>query len=278
MTRPTSPQIWTWSSSATPSRAGNAELEAVLERKVRYCSLPEIIRDQFLWGAESVVVAGTHGKTTTTSLTGWILAHGRLDPTVLVGGIALNFGDGGSSYRVGGGRHFVIEGDEYDSAFFDKTAKFLKYLPDVAVINNIEFDHADIYANLDDVRLAFRRLANLVPRRGLLLLGSDSPDAAALEAKAVSPGRDVRPEPRRDLAGARSQHARRRHTIYGPAPRGAPYGAFESPLLGVHNVRNALAAIAVGARAGLGPDDLAAGLRAFKGIKRRLEVVGVAAV
>ena len=103
---------------------GNAELEAVLERKVRYCSLPEIIRDQFLWGAESVVVAGTHGKTTTTSLTGWILAHGRLDPTVLVGGIALNFGDGGSSYRVGGGRHFVIEGDEYDTAFWEKTAKF----------------------------------------------------------------------------------------------------------------------------------------------------------
>ena len=104
---------------------GNPELEAVLERKVRYCSLPEIIRDQFLWGAESVVVAGTHGKTTTTSLTGWLLTHGRLDPTVLVGGIALNFGDAGSSYRVGAGRHFVIEGDEYDSAFFDKTAKFL---------------------------------------------------------------------------------------------------------------------------------------------------------
>ena len=101
---------------------GNPELEAVLARKVRYCSLPEIIREQFLWGAQSVVVAGTHGKTTTTSLTGWLLTHGGLDPTVLVGGIALNFGDEGSSYRVGGGRHFVIEGDEYDSAFFDKTA------------------------------------------------------------------------------------------------------------------------------------------------------------
>ena len=127
------------------------------------------------WGAESVVIAGTHGKTTTTSLTAWLLTHGKLDPTLLVGGIALNFGAGGSSYRVGSGRHFVIEGDEYDSAFFDKTAKFLKYLPDVAVINNIEFDHADIYADLDEVRLAFRRLANLVPRNGLLLLGADSP-------------------------------------------------------------------------------------------------------
>ena len=254
---------------------GNAELEAVLERKVRYCSLPEIIRDQFLWGAESVVVAGTHGKTTTTSLTGWILAHGRLDPTVLVGGIALNFGDGGSSYRVGGGRHFVIEGDEYDSAFFDKTAKFLKYLPDVAVINNIEFDHADIYANLDDVRLAFRRLANLVPRSGLLLLGIDSPDAAALAATAVSP---VETFGLNSGATWQAHDLRTRDgvTRFSVRRGGAPYGGFESPLLGVHNVRNALAAIAVGARAGLGPDALAAGLRAFKGIKRRLEVVGVA--
>ena len=148
---------------------GNAELESVLERKIRYCSLPEAVRDHFLWGARSIVVAGTHGKTTTTSLTGWLLTSGRLDPTVLVGGIALNFGDAGSSYRVGGGRDFVIEGDEYDSAFFDKTAKFLKYLPDVAVINNVEFDHADIYPDLDAVRLAFRRLVNLVPRRGTRL-------------------------------------------------------------------------------------------------------------
>src|SRR5688572_22171669 len=137
---------------------GNPELETVLERRIRYCSLPEIIRDQFLWGAQSVVVAGTHGKTTTTSLTGWLLTHGKLDPTVLVGGIALNFGETGSSYRVGAGRQFVIEGDEYDSAFFDKTAKFLKYVPDVAIVNNIEFDHADIYTNLDEIRLAFRRL------------------------------------------------------------------------------------------------------------------------
>src|SRR5436309_5597509 len=165
---------------------GNAELERVLERKIRYCSLPEAIRDQFLWGARSIVIAGTHGKTTTTSLTGWLLTHGRRDPTVLVGGIALNFGDGGSSYRIGAGRDFVIEGDEYDSALFDKTAKFLKYLPDVAVINNVEFDHADIYADLDAVLLAFRRLVNLVPRKGLLLIGADSPGAKALMDKVHS--------------------------------------------------------------------------------------------
>ncbi len=166
---------------------GNIELEIVLDRKVRYCSLPEAVREHFLWDATSIVIAGTHGKTTTTSLAGWLLVHGGLDPSILVGGIARNLGDDGSSYRLGQGREFVIEGDEYDSAYFDKTAKFLKYLPDIAVINNVEFDHADIYSDLDAVRLAFRRLVNLVPRTGLLLLGADSPDALALKKWAVSP-------------------------------------------------------------------------------------------
>ncbi len=142
---------------------GNVELEEVLDRKFRYCSLPEAIRDHFLWGARSVVVAGTHGKTTTTSLTGWLLTHGGADPSVLIGGIADNFG---GSYRIGGGREFVIEGDEYDSAFFDKTAKFLKYLPDIAVVNNIEYDHADIYPDLESIRVAFRRSRSSATPRG----------------------------------------------------------------------------------------------------------------
>jgi UDP-N-acetylmuramate: L-alanyl-gamma-D-glutamyl-meso-diaminopimelate ligase len=254
---------------------GNPELESVLARKLRYCSLPEIVRDEFLWNARSIVLAGTHGKTTTTSLTGWVLAHGGLDPTVLVGGIALNFGEHGSSYRVGQGRDFVIEGDEYDSAYFDKTAKFLKYLPDVAVVNNIEFDHADIYADLDAVCLAFRRLANLVPRNGLLLLGADSPHARALAGAAVSPVETF------GLDGAASWRAeavdhRDGLTRFLVRRGGAVFGRFESPLLGLHNVRNALAAIAVGAHAGLSASDLADGLRRFKGIKRRLEKVGVA--
>jgi UDP-N-acetylmuramate: L-alanyl-gamma-D-glutamyl-meso-diaminopimelate ligase len=253
---------------------GNPELETVLERKIRYCSLPEAIRDQFLWGARSVVLAGTHGKTTTTSLTGWLLTHGQLDPTVLVGGIALNFGDGGSSYRVGSGRHFVIEGDEYDSAFFDKTAKFLKYLPDVAVINNIEFDHADIYATIDEVRLAFRRLVNLVPRNGLLLLGADSPDAAALRTAAVSPVETYGLGAGLTWQASDIEHADGM-TQFKVRREGELFGRFVSPLLGLHNVRNALAAIAVGVNAGLGAAELAEGLRQFKGIKRRLETVGV---
>jgi UDP-N-acetylmuramate: L-alanyl-gamma-D-glutamyl-meso-diaminopimelate ligase len=254
---------------------GNPELETVLERKIRYCSLPEAIRDHFLWGARSIVVAGTHGKTTTTSLTGWLLTHGRLDPTVLVGGIALNFGDGGSSYRVGSGRDFVIEGDEYDSAFFDKTAKFLKYLPDVAIVNNIEFDHADIYANLDAVLLAFTRLVNLVPRNGLLLLGADSPHAAALGPKAVSPVETFGTAHDANWLASDIEHANGL-TRFKVRHRGDVIGQFASPLLGVHNVRNALAAIAVASYVGVSPDDLADGLRRFKGIKRRLEIVGTA--
>ena len=253
---------------------GNPELEAVLERKARYCSLPEVVRERFLWGSRSIVLAGTHGKTTTTSLTGWLLSCGGLDPTVLVGGIALNFGNGGSSYRLGSGRDFVIEGDEYDSAFFDKTAKFLKYLPDIAVINNIEFDHADIYADLDAVRLAFRRLVNLVPGNGLLLLGADSQDAADLRAHAVSPVETFGTGDGATWQASDIGHAEG-VTRFRVRYKGDAFGQFESPLLGVHNVRNALAAIAVGNRVGLGASQLAGGLKSFKGIKRRLETVGV---
>ena len=254
---------------------GNPELEEALDRKIRYCSLPEAIREHFLWGARSIVLAGTHGKTTTTSLTGWLLTHGGADPSVLVGGIARNFGEQGSSYRIGQGRDFVIEGDEYDSAFFDKTAKFLKYLPDIAVINNVEFDHADIYADFDAVTLAFRRLVNLVPRRGLLLVGADSPGARALVDKAFSrvqtfgtaddvewQAHDLEP------AGASTRFKVRR--------AGAPFGVFEVPLVGAYNVRNATAAIAVATEVGISPERIAEGLRAFAGVKRRLEIVGVA--
>ena len=253
---------------------GNPELEAVLERKIRYCSLPEAIRDHFLWGSRSIVLAGTHGKTTTTALTGWLLTHGQLDPTVLVGGIALNFGDRGSSYRLGGGRDFVIEGDEYDSAYFDKTAKYLKYLPDIAVINNIEFDHADIYADLDAVRLAFRRLVNLVPRNGMLLLGADSPHAAGLIAHAVSPVQTFGTSDEATWQASAIEHADgvTRFTV---RCNGEPFGQFESPLLGLHNVRNALAAIAVGSHVELRASQLAEGLSTFKGIRRRLETIGV---
>ena len=254
---------------------GNPELEEVLDRKIRYGSLPEAIRDHFLWGARSIVIAGTHGKTTTTSLTGWVLTHGGVDPSMLVGGVALNFGDGGSSYRIGQGRDFVIEGDEYDSAFFDKTAKFLKYLPDIAVINNVEFDHADIYADFDAVSLAFRRLVNLVPRKGLLLVGADSPGARAVAEKVHSRvetfglGDDMDWQAHDVVAHGASTRfkVRRKQT---------PFAEFEVALLGLHNVRNALAAIAIATDIGIAPKLIGEALRSFAGIKRRLEVVGTA--
>jgi UDP-N-acetylmuramate: L-alanyl-gamma-D-glutamyl-meso-diaminopimelate ligase len=261
---------------------GNPELEAVLEKKIRYCSLPEIVREQFLWGARSVVIAGTHGKTTTTSLVGWVLADGGLDPSVLVGGIAANFN---ASYRLGNGRHFVLEGDEYDSAFFDKTAKFLKYLPDIAVVNNIEFDHADIYPDIDAVHLAFKRLAILVPRNGLLLLGSDSPLAASLAERSFAPVEtfgtgDAPSVQAANGSGPRAhwQAADIKVTASGTAFKvrksGTLIGTFEIPLLGLHNVRNALAAIAVGTSAGLDPRTIAGSLERFRGVKRRLELRG----
>jgi UDP-N-acetylmuramate: L-alanyl-gamma-D-glutamyl-meso-diaminopimelate ligase len=249
---------------------GNPELEEVLDRKIRYCSMPEAVRDHFLWGARSVVIAGTHGKTTTTALAGWLLTDGGADPSVLIGGIAENF-DG--SFRVGGGREFIIEGDEYDSAFFDKTAKFLKYLPDIAVVGNIEFDHADIYPDLDAIRLTFQRFVNLIPRRGLLLLGADSPDALALTARAhcrvetfgLSDGADWQGH---DLQAAESS------TKFGVRRAGQSVGHFEIPMLGAYNVRNALAAIAIGSAVGLNVDSLAPSLRRFKGVRRRLELRG----
>jgi UDP-N-acetylmuramate: L-alanyl-gamma-D-glutamyl-meso-diaminopimelate ligase len=251
---------------------GNPELEEVLDRKIRYGSLPEAIRDQFLWGARSVVIAGTHGKTTTTSLAGWLLTYGGADPSVLIGGIAENFE---GSFRLGGGREFVIEGDEYDSAFFDKTAKFLKYLPDIAVVNNIEFDHADIYPDLDSIRLAFGRFVNLVPRRGLLLLGADNADALALgghahcrvETFGLSDGATWQAHDLR-VGETSTQFSLRRE--------GTPVGAFEVPMLGAYNVRNAVAAIGVGVAAGLDTDTLAEGLRKFRGVRRRMQLRGTA--
>jgi UDP-N-acetylmuramate: L-alanyl-gamma-D-glutamyl-meso-diaminopimelate ligase len=253
---------------------GNVELERVLDRKLRHVSLPEALRDHFLWEARSVVIAGTHGKTTTTALSGWLLTHGGADPTVFIGGIATNFGTGGSSYRVGArGAPFVIEGDEYDSAFFDKTAKFLKYLPDIAVINNIEFDHADIYEDIDAVRLAFRRLVNLVPARGLTLLGVDSPDAAALAGRALSRVQTFGTSESADWRGV-DIAAAGADTTFRLLYNGSDEGLFTMSLVGAHNVRNALAAIAIGRECGIGIDTLREGLARFKGVKRRLEVVG----
>ena len=151
---------------------GNPEVEETLKRRLVYRSLPEVLKEEFIRGRRSLVIAGTHGKTTTTSLAAWVIDQAGLNPSFLVGGVVQNFG---VSFRVTDSDYFVIEGDEYDTAYFDKGPKFMHYLPEIAVVNNIEFDHADIYKDLDAVKLAFRRLMNLVPGNGKLIAGWDSP-------------------------------------------------------------------------------------------------------
>src|SRR6202040_3093361 len=150
---------------------GNPEVEETLQRGLLYRSQAEVVKEEFIRGRRSLVIAGTHGKTTTTSIAAWVMDQGDLDPTFLVGGIAQNFG---ASFRVTNSDYFIIEGDEYDTAYFDKGPKFTHYLPELAIVNNIEFDHADIYPDLDAVKLAFRRLMNLLPGNGMLITGWDS--------------------------------------------------------------------------------------------------------
>lgn len=251
---------------------GNPELEIVLTRRQRYCSLPERIRDEFLWQSRPIVVAGTHGKTTTTSLVAWVLTHAGLDPSLLVGGIAENFG---ASYRIGHGPDFVIEGDEYDSAFFDKTAKFLKYVPDTVIVNNVEFDHADIYPDLAAITTAFRRLLRLVPVTGRIFLGSDDAGAAALRdagfgtIETFGLGDEVDWQARDVQAAAGATHFTVVHA-------GTALGRVSLPMTGLHNVRNALAAVAVASSRGVAFDVIAEALARFAGVKRRMELRGTA--
>ena len=162
---------------------GNPEVEETLNRKLLYRSQAEVVKEEFIRGRRSLVVAGTHGKTTTTSLAAWVMDQAGLNPSFLVGGVVQNFG---VSFRVTDSDYFIIEGDEYDTAYFDKGPKFMHYLPEIAIVNNIEFDHADIYADLDAVKLAFRRLMNLVPGNGKLIVGWDSP-ARARSRRIVRP-------------------------------------------------------------------------------------------
>ena len=156
---------------------GNVEVEEMLDRKLKYHSLPEILEEEFLPGKHSIVVSGTHGKTTTTAMLAWIFQVAGKKPNFLVGGIAENFG---KSYGLGGGEEFILEGDEYDSAYWDKAAKFFHYHPDDLIITSLEYDHADIYADFDAYELAFRRLVNLVPRRGRIVVWGDADAGQAL--------------------------------------------------------------------------------------------------
>ena len=247
---------------------GNVELEYVLDERIAFRSLPDTLYDFFLRTREPIVVAGTHGKTTTTSMLAWIFQAAGKDPSFLIGGIAENFG---SSFALRQGKHFILEGDEYDTAFFDKGPKFLHYFPQAVILTSVEFDHADIYPDLDAVKLAFKRLVNLVPSKGKIVAYDADPNVEECLAKAFTPveryglkeGSDWRITNLRFAGGASSWTVLR---------QGHEWSEFEFNLAGEYNVLNATAAAAMAAHYGIDSGAIAEALRTFKSVKRRLEV------
>jgi UDP-N-acetylmuramate: L-alanyl-gamma-D-glutamyl-meso-diaminopimelate ligase len=254
---------------------GNPELEEVLNRKLLYRSQAEIVKEEFIRGKRSLVIAGTHGKTTTTSIAAWVCEVGGLDPSFLVGGIVQNFD---ASFRVTNGSHFVIEGDEYDTAYFDKKPKFMHYLPEIAIVNNIEFDHADIYDDLDDIKWEFSRLMNLVPGNGRLIAGIDSP--VVREVLAEMEGKLFTTVETFGLADDAKWQARyidfsgdiTRFTVFRD---GNSWGEFETHLIGEFNVRNCLAVIIAADTWGISREKMQEAFLTFKSVKRRVEIRGV---
>jgi UDP-N-acetylmuramate: L-alanyl-gamma-D-glutamyl-meso-diaminopimelate ligase len=259
---------------------GNVEVEYVLDQRLPFTSMAALVHEEFLRGREVLTVAGTHGKTTTTSMLSWIFHAAGRKPSFLIGGIAENFG---SSFAVTEGREFILEGDEYDTAFFDKGPKFMHYFPDGVILTSVEFDHADIYRSLDEVKTAFKRLVNLVPRRGRVIAW-DEQGSVGLDQGIVGGGsvhecvsrafctverygfaegsawriRDVRYEPQR--------------TAWRVDCHGQPWAEFEFALAGEYNVLNATAAAALAAGYGIDSATIGDALRSFRSVKRRLEV------
>ena len=246
---------------------GNPEAEYVLDHKLRYCSLPELLKEFFLRGKRSLVVTGTHGKTTTTSLLAWVFEHSGLSPSFLIGGIPNNFGQGA---RFGESEWFIIEGDEYDTAFFDKRGKFVHYLPEVGIINNLEFDHADIFPNLGAIQTSFSHFIRLIPRNGLLLGNGDDPNLAPLL--------DVTHCPVKRYGFGDNNAVQAFNVRCGPTASEfeIPSFKFHTNLLGEINVRNALAVVACAKHCGLKNHQIQSALDTFKGVKRRMEVRGLA--
>ncbi len=254
---------------------GNAELEHVLDHRIPFCSLPQLLHDEFLRGKEVLVVAGTHGKTTTTSMLSWIFHFAGLDPSFLIGGIAENFG---SSFHLGQGKHFILEGDEYDTAFFDKGPKFLHYFPDSVILTSVEFDHADIYKDLDAVETAFKRLINLIPRRGRVVAfdgaagnATESPSLERVLVKAFCPVERYGASPGANWGVTKLRFDPGR-TTWTVRHNGEHFADFEFPLAGEYNVWNATAAAALASSCGISKEVIAEALKTFKSVKRRLEV------
>src|SRR5713101_7803975 len=247
---------------------GNVELEHILDQRIPFRSLPQILHEEFLRGKEVLVIAGTHGKTTTTSMLAWIFHSAGVQPSFLIGGIAENFG---SSFQLGEGKHFILEGDEYDTAFFDKGPKLLHYFPDAIILTSVEFDHADIYKDLDAVETAFKRLVNLVPGRGRIIAFDSGESVEKCIAGAFCPI---------ERYGVTSQATWRITdlrletdvTLWSVVRNGSFWAELKFALAGEYNVWNATAAAALAANYGIPSATVAGALKSFKSVKRRLEV------
>ena len=253
---------------------GNPELEEVLDRKLPYRSMPEILEEIFLPGKHSIVVSGTHGKTTTTALLAWIFHTAQKRPNFLIGGVAENFG---KSYGLEGGEEFILEGDEYETAIWDRGPKFFHYHPDDLILTSLEYDHADIYADFESYQLAFRRLVNLVPGKGRVLVWGDTQDSGPELRRAVE--KAFCPV---ETYGFSAQNDWRASDLapegdivrFSLTHRGLPFGEFALASAGRHNVLNAMAAIAEARSRGIGPDALRQALGTFRNVKRRMDVKG----
>src|SRR5947208_2962423 len=248
-------------------KRGNAEVETVLNRKLFYLSLPEVLRNFFLRGRHNLVVTGTHGKTTTTALLAWIMEKAGRKPGYLIGGIPKNFGEGA---RLNDSKYFVLEGDEYDTAFFDKRSKFVHYLPELVIVNNVEFDHADIFNNLDEIKLSFRRLLNIVPQNGMVVVNGDDPNAVDVAKDCLAQMVEV---------GFSKNCAQRiREVSYSAGVSRFKLGedVFEIPLIGEFNVHNAAMAATAARFYDVPTEEIASAFSSFLGIARRQELRGEA--
>src|SRR5881398_4108736 len=244
---------------------GNPEVEDVLNRKLLYLSLPEVLKNHFLRGRHNLVVTGTHGKTTVTALLAWIMEKAGRKPGYLIAGLPKNFGQGA---RLNDSKYFVIEGDEYDTAFFDKRSKFIHYLPEVLIVNNIEFDHADIFRDIDEIKLSFKRVLNIVPQNGMVLLNGD-------DRNCVDVARDCLAQ-MVEVGFSKNCAQRIRDVSYSPGGSRFKLGddVYEIPLIGEFNVHNAAMAATAARFYDVPKTKIAAAFKSFSGIARRLEVRG----
>jgi UDP-N-acetylmuramate: L-alanyl-gamma-D-glutamyl-meso-diaminopimelate ligase len=248
-------------------KRGNPEVEVALNRKLFYLSLPETLKNYFLRGRHNLVVTGTHGKTTTTALLAWIMQKAGRKPGYLIGGLPKNLGQGA---RLNDSKYFVIEGDEYDSAFFDKRSKFIHYLPELLIVNNIEFDHADIFNNLDEIKLSFRRLINIVPQNGMVLLNGDDPNCVEIAKNCLAQMIEV----------GFSKNCAERIRDVAHSSKGSRFKVgdetFEIPLIGEFNVRNAAMAATAARFYDVPQTKIDNAFKSFSGIARRQELRGEA--